>query len=211
VLAAKFANGGQSCIAINRLFVHRDVHEELVARIADGAASLRLGHGAAEGTPLGPLIDEPALEKVERHVEDALSRGARALFGGRRWDPGRTRLAGAFYEPTILTQATDDMLISSEETFGPVLPVYSFDDDAEAVARANRTAYGLAAYLFGAEFGRIWKALDGLDFGVIGVNDAAPVRPELPFGGMKNSGQEREGGSEGIEAFLEAKSVAVQL
>jgi succinate-semialdehyde dehydrogenase / glutarate-semialdehyde dehydrogenase len=208
VVAAKFTNAGQSCIAINRLYVHRDVHDDLVARIREQAAALPVGHGAQDGTRVGPLIDEPTIEKVERHVEDAVARGAHAVVGGRRWEG---ELDGAFYEPTVLTGADESMLISHEETFGPVLPVYRFDDDDEAIDRANRTAYGLAAYVFGRDLARIWKALDRLSFGVIGVNDTAPVRPELPFGGMKNSGQEREGGSEGIEAFLETKAVALKL
>nr|WP_042178077.1 NAD-dependent succinate-semialdehyde dehydrogenase [Kibdelosporangium sp. MJ126-NF4]CEL12958.1 Aldehyde dehydrogenase [Kibdelosporangium sp. MJ126-NF4]CTQ98643.1 Aldehyde dehydrogenase (EC 1.2.1.3) [Kibdelosporangium sp. MJ126-NF4] len=210
VVAAKFANAGQSCIAINRLFVHRSVHDELLALIAEKVASLRVGRGTAEGTTIGPLIDHTALEKVERHVADAVSGGAEVRAGGRRW-AGPAELKGAFYEPTVLTGVRDDMLVSREETFGPVLPVYAFDTDEEAVRRANATDYGLAAYVFGKDLSRLWTAMDQLHFGVIGLNDPTPVRPELPFGGMHNSGQEREGGAEGIEAFLETKSVAIKL
>ncbi|RKT56116.1 aldehyde dehydrogenase family protein [Saccharothrix australiensis] len=210
VVAAKFFNAGQSCIAVNRLYAHRSVHDELLGLIEEKVAALRVGHGAAEGTTIGPLIDQAALDKVERQVADAVERGARVRVGGRRWS-GPAELKGAFYEPTVLTEVGDDMLVTREETFGPVLPVYSFDTDDEAVTRANATEYGLAAYLFGRDLSRLWTAADRLDFGVIGVNDPAPVRPELPFGGMRNSGQEREGGAEGIEAFLETKAIAIKL
>ncbi|MGH3242700.1 MAG: aldehyde dehydrogenase family protein, partial [Spirillospora sp.] len=209
--AAKFANAGQSCIAINRLYVHGSVHEEFLALLLEKVAALRLGHGSAEGTTTGPLIDFAGLDKVERHVADAVKRGATVAAGGRRWVPDDDALTGAFYEPTVLTGADDTMLISSEETFGPVLPVYTFDTDEEAVERANTTDYGLAAYVFGSGLARVWRTVDRLNFGVVAVNEAFPVRPELPFGGMKNSGLEREGGSEGIEAYLETKSVAFRL
>lgn len=209
--AAKFANAGQSCIAINRLYVHSSVHEEFLALLLEKVSALRLGHGSAEGTTTGPLIDFAGLDKVERHVDDAVKRGATVAAGGRRWVPDDEELTGAFYEPTVLTGADDTMLISSEETFGPVLPVYTFDTDDEAVQRANTTDYGLAAYVFGSGLARVWRAVDRLSFGVVAVNEAFPVRPELPFGGMKNSGLEREGGSEGIDAYLETKSVAVRL
>ncbi|GAA4231809.1 NAD-dependent succinate-semialdehyde dehydrogenase [Actinomadura meridiana] len=211
VAAAKFANAGQSCIAINRLFVHRSVHDEFVSLLLEKVAALRLGHGATEGTTTGPLIDFGGLDKVERHVADAVKRGATVATGGRRWTPDDPELTGAFYEPTVLTGADDTMLISSEETFGPVLPIYVVDDDAEAIERANATDYGLAAYVFGSGLTRVWRAVDQLSFGVVAVNEPFPVRPELPFGGMKNSGLEREGGSEGIDAYLETKSVAIRL
>ncbi|WP_028922266.1 NAD-dependent succinate-semialdehyde dehydrogenase [Pseudonocardia acaciae] len=211
ITAAKFTNAGQSCTAINRLFVHRDVREDLVARLEEKAAALRVGHGAEDGTNIGPLIDQAGLEKVERHVKDAVAKGARVLCGGKRWTPERAELKGAFYEPTILADVDHGMAISQEETFGPVLPVFTFEDDDAVVDQANATAYGLAAYVFGSDFRRLWRTLDRLEFGVIGVNEPAPVRPELPFGGMKNSGQEREGGSEGIEGYLEHKAVAFKL
>ncbi|WP_113701830.1 NAD-dependent succinate-semialdehyde dehydrogenase [Nonomuraea lactucae] len=211
VAAAKFTNAGQSCTAINRLYVHREVHDEFLSLLLDKVAALKLGHGAAPGTTTGPLIDQYGLAKVERHVRDAVAHGARAQTGGRQWIPDRAELKGAFYEPTILTGVDDTMQICREETFGPVLPVHVVDDDQEAVDRANDTDYGLAAYAFATDFRRIWKIVDGLNFGIIGINEPAPVRPELPFGGMKNSGQEREGGSEGIEAYLETKSVAFKL
>jgi len=211
VAAAKFANAGQSCIAINRLYVHQSVHEEFLPLLLDKVFGLLVGHGAAEGTTIGPLIDFPSLDKVERHVADAVKRGATVAAGGKRWTPDSPELSGAFFEPTVLTGVDDTMLVSSEETFGPVLPIYLFDSDDAAVACANSSDYGLAAYVFASDLGRVWRTLDRLDFGVIGVNEPFPVRPELPFGGMKNSGQEREGGSEGIDAYFETKAVSIRL
>lgn len=211
VVQAKFSNAGQSCIAINRLYVHRSVHDALVELIAKRVRALTVGHGSGDGVTTGPLIDAPSLEKVERHVEDAIAQGAQVVVGGSRWSSDDARLAGSFFEPTVLTGATSSMVISQEETFGPVLPVFAFDEDEDAVEAANATEYGLAAYVFGADLSRLWRAVERLRFGIVGVNEPAPVRPELPFGGVKNSGQEREGGSEGLEAYLEPKAVAVRL
>jgi succinate-semialdehyde dehydrogenase / glutarate-semialdehyde dehydrogenase len=211
VVAGKFANAGQSCIAVNRLYVHRSVHDEFMTSLLDEVARLRVGPGAAQGTTVGPLIDSSGLAKVERHVADAVARGATVAAGGHRWTPDAPELRGAFFEPTVLTGVDDTMLISSEETFGPVLAVYVFDSDDDVVERANNSAYGLAAYVFSNDLGRVWRTVDRLEFGVIGVNEPFPVRPELPFGGMKNSGQEREGGSEGIDAYLETKAVAIRI
>ncbi|MCP9972163.1 NAD-dependent succinate-semialdehyde dehydrogenase [Actinomadura madurae] len=211
VVATKYACAGQSCISINRLYVHRGVQEEFLGLVLDKVAQLRLGHGADARTTTGPLIDFAGIEKVERHVADAVGRGASIAAGGHRWEPDDSALKGAFFEPTVLTGADDTMLISSEETFGPVLPMYVFDDEDEVVQRANKTDYGLAAYVYSQGLTRVWRTVDQLNFGVIGVNEPFPVRPELPFGGMKNSGQEREGGSEGIDAYLEPKSVSVRL
>jgi succinate-semialdehyde dehydrogenase/glutarate-semialdehyde dehydrogenase len=210
LMFAKFPNAGQSCISINRLFVHRSLLAELTGRLAERIAALRLGRGLSTGVTTGPLIDFAGLAKVERHVEDAVAKGATVLVGGKRWTPDDPRLKGAFYEPTLLTDVHEGMEIGREETFGPVLPVYPFDDGDDVVARANDTRYGLAAYVFGADFNRLWDAMERLEFGVIGVNDAMPNRPELPFGGFKNSGQGREGGTEGIEDYVETKAIAIK-
>lgn len=211
IAQVKFVNAGQICIAINRLYVHRSVLEPLVDRLKTRAQALVIGHGVNPATTLGPLIDDDALRKVEEHVDDAVVRGATVVTGGRRWIPDRPELRGAFYEPTILTGVDESMIISREETFGPVLPIFVFDDDDDAIARANDSEFGLASYLFGRDFTRLWRAMNRLEFGVIGVNDPFIVRPDLPFGGLKNSGQEREGGIEGIEAFLEHRAVAMRL
>ncbi|WP_409465295.1 aldehyde dehydrogenase family protein [Amycolatopsis sp. GA6-003] len=208
VVAGKFFNAGQSCTAVNRLYVHESVRDDLLSLIEKKTAALKVGRGDSEGTDVGPLIDEAGLAKVENQVADAVGKGARVLVGGRRWSD--SALPGHFFEPTVLADVTPDMLISHEETFGPVLAVSDFRTDDEAVELANSTDYGLAAYVFGTDLRRIWRTLDRLDFGVFGVNDPAPVRPELPFGGQKNSGQEREGGAEGIEAYTETKAVALR-
>jgi len=210
IVAAKFANNGQSCTAINRVYVPRELEAELVRAVVAGTAKLRLGHGVDEGVTTGPLINGAALEKVERQLDDAVSLGAKIEIGGKRWQPGSPELTGAFFEPTVITNVADDAAVSHEETFGPLLPIYVYDDVSEAIAEANGLEYGLASYLFGRDMQTLWQTLDALDFGVIGVNDPFPVRPELPFGGQKNSGVEREGGSEGIGAYLEPKSVSIR-
>lgn len=207
----KFVNSGQICIAINRLYVHRSVVGPLIERLKSRAEALVLGHGLDEQVTMGPVIDAEALDKVESHVEDAVAKGATIVTGGHRWQPDREELTGAFFEPTILTDVTSAMRITQEETFGPVLAIVVFDDDAEAIELANDSEFGLAAYVFARDLTRIWTALTELEFGVIGVNDPFIVRPELPFGGLKNSGQEREGGIEGIESYLELRAVAMKL
>ncbi|WP_031468970.1 NAD-dependent succinate-semialdehyde dehydrogenase [Sciscionella sediminilitoris] len=207
VVAAKFFNAGQSCIAVNRLYVHESVRDELLALIGKKTAALRVGRGDTGNTDIGPLIDEAGFAKVRRQVTDAVASGATVLTGG---EPAETGLRGHFFTPTVLADVTPEMLISREETFGPVLAVSTFSTEDEVIELANATEYGLAAYVFGTELRRIWRVLGRLEFGVFGVNDPAPVRPELPFGGQKNSGQEREGGSEGIEAYTETKAVALR-
>lgn len=208
IVAAKFANNGQSCTAINRVYVPRGNSEALTEKIVEKTEALVLGHGIIEGTTTGPLINEAGLGKVAEQVSDAVSLGAHVLTGGKRWTPSTPDLTGAFYEPTVLTNVSPDAKISTEETFGPVMPIYLYDTVEEAVTLANSSEYGLAAYVFGRDMQAVWETFNSLEFGVIGVNDPFPVRPELPFGGFKNSGQEREGGSEGIEAYLETKSIS---
>jgi len=210
IMLAKFPNAGQSCISINRLFVHRNVVDALVPLLAERISALTLGRGVDEGTTTGPLIDFAGLDKVQRHVDDAIAKGAEVIVGGRRWVPEDSRLRGAFFEPTLLANVDEAMQIAHEETFGPVLPLYVFDEDEDVIERANSTTYGLAAYVFGRDFATLWDAMERLEFGVIGVNDPMPNRPELPFGGLKNSGQGREGGTEGIEDYIETKAVAIR-
>ncbi|RAJ59081.1 succinate-semialdehyde dehydrogenase/glutarate-semialdehyde dehydrogenase [Streptomyces sp. Amel2xB2] len=210
VLASKFRNCGQSCIATNRLYVHDSLHDRFCAALLDAVAGLRVGPGTEEGVEVGPLIDEPALRKVEAQVADALGHGARALTGGRRLTDGALG-RGWFYAPTVLTGVAESALLAREEIFGPVLPVFSFTDEQDVLARADATDYGLAAYLYGTDVARMWRMAERLRFGVVGVNDPFPLAPELPFGGMKNSGLGREGGLEGIEGFLETKAVALHV
>lgn len=210
IMAAKFPNAGQSCLAINRLFVHEKVIDALLPLLVDRVAALRVGRGIDEGVTTGPLIDFDGLAKVERHVQDAVDKGASLVAGGTRWQSDDPDLKGAFFEPTILTGVDQSMQIAHEETFGPVLPIYTYAEGEDVIARANATNYGLAAYVFGSDFNQLWDAIERLEFGVVGVNDPMPNRPELPHGGLKNSGQGREGGSEGIEDYIEAKAVAIK-
>lgn len=206
VLASKFRNCGQSCIATNRLYVHSSLVSEVQAALLEGVEALRIGAGADADTDVGPLIDEQALGKLERQVADALEQGATVATGGSRL-AGSRHENGYFYRPTILTGVTEAMSLAREEIFGPVLPIYEFHDEDDVVARANATDYGLAAYVYGRDQARLWRIAERLDFGVVGVNDPFPLSPELPFGGVKNSGLGREGGLEGIEAYLKTKAV----
>jgi succinate-semialdehyde dehydrogenase/glutarate-semialdehyde dehydrogenase len=210
VVASKFRNCGQSCIATNRLYVHADLYDRFLAKLLDEVGELRVGPGTRHGVEVGPLIDEPALDKLQSQVDDAVKQGATVQKGGTRLtDDGLDR--GFFYAPTVLTDVDHDMSLAQQEIFGPVLPVFSFTDEQDVLAKANATGYGLAAYLYGTDLTRLWHMAERLDFGVIGVNDPFPLAPELPFGGMKNSGLGREGGLEGIEGFLETKAVALNV
>lgn len=210
VVASKFRNCGQSCVATNRLYVHASLYDRFCAALLDEVGRLRVGPGTEEGVDVGPLIDESALRKLEAQVTDAVGQGARVLTGGARLtggDLGR----GWFFGPTVLADVGDSALLARQEIFGPVLPVFSFADERDVLAKANATGYGLAAYLYGTDLVRMWRMAERLEFGVIGVNDPFPLAPELPFGGMKNSGLGREGGLEGIDGFLETKAVALNV
>jgi succinate-semialdehyde dehydrogenase/glutarate-semialdehyde dehydrogenase len=206
VVASKYRNCGQSCIATNRLYVHESIYDRFTTALVDAVGGLRVGPGTEDGTDVGPLIDETALRKLESQVDDARERGANVHIGGNRLDR-----PGWFYAPTVLTGVTEQMSLAQQEIFGPVLPVFSFTDEQDVLASANDTTYGLAAYLYGRDLTRLWRMAERLDFGVIGVNDPFPLAPELPFGGTKNSGLGREGGLEGIEGFLETKAVALNV
>ena len=210
VVASKYRNCGQSCIATNRLYVHASLYDRFCEALLDEVGKLRLGPGTEDGVEVGPLIDEPALRKLEAQVADAVEQGARVLTGGARatdGDLGR----GWFFQPTVLTDVGESMLLARQEIFGPVLPVFPFTDEEDVLAKANATDYGLAAYLYGTDLARTWRMAERLEFGVIGINDPFPLAPELPFGGMKNSGLGREGGLEGIDGFLETKAVALRV
>jgi succinate-semialdehyde dehydrogenase/glutarate-semialdehyde dehydrogenase len=208
VVLSKFRNAGQTCICTNRLYVQRGVAEEFAAKVAELTAKLRVGNGLEQGVQVGPLIDGSALQKVEEQLQDALGKGGKVLAGGKRAS-GDGLDRGYFYEPTVIGNATPDMLVTNEETFGPLLPVYTFDSEEEAVAAANNTPYGLAAYFYSRDVGRIFRVAESLDYGIIGANDPIPVGPEIPFGGLKESGVGRENGLEGIEAYLESKALSI--
>ncbi|WP_366555997.1 succinate-semialdehyde dehydrogenase [Aquibaculum sediminis] len=199
-LGAKFATSGQDCLAVNRLFVQDSIYDAFVERYAAAVASLKVGPGLEEGIDIGPLMNEAAVAKCEAHVADAVEKGARLLVGGRRH-----RLGGTYFEPTLLADVTESMAIFREETFGPVAPVLRFHEEAEAVARANDTIYGLAAYLYSRDVGRVCRVADALQYGMVGANTPKFTGASIPFGGMKQSGLGREGSRHGLDDYSEIK------
>ena len=205
-MASKYRNSGQTCVCANRFYVHKKVQAEFVEKFAKAIASIKVGNGLEAGTTQGPLIEQAALEKVERHVADALSKGAKLITGGKP-----STLGGTFYEPTILSNVTNDMLITREETFGPVAPIMSFESDEEAIRLANNSQFGLASYFYSRDIGRIWKAAEALEYGIVGVNSGIISNEVGPFGGVKQSGLGREGSAYGMDEYLELKYVCLGL
>ncbi len=203
LMVAKFRNGGQSCIAANRVLVEEGIVDEFLVKASERVRGLRVGQGLEPGVAVGPMIDAVGREKVMEHIEDALARGARLTAGGSAL-PG----AGYFVEPTLLADVNSDMKIMHEETFGPVIAVTTFQTEKQAVEIANATEFGLAAYLFTQDAGRAWRVAEALDYGVIGLNDGLPSTSQAPFGGFKESGIGREGAQEGLDGFLETKYVS---
>ena len=206
----KFLNTGQACISPNRIYVHRSLYDTFVATLEQRIAALRVGRGDQEGISIGPLIDERAVAKMEAQVDDARSRGARVVAGGERLQV--EGLGGTtFFSPTLLADVTPDMLVSREETFGPIAAVTPFDDEDEVVARANDTEYGLAAYVYTNDLSTAIRVTERLRFGMVGVNDINPTSAAAPFGGVKASGLGREGGYEGIDEYLDTKLVGIAI
>jgi succinate-semialdehyde dehydrogenase/glutarate-semialdehyde dehydrogenase len=197
---AKMRGMGETCVSPNRFYVQRSIAPEFTRRLTERLAAMRVGNGLEEGVAVGPLVEEAAVAKVARHVADALGAGARLELGGER-RPG----AGYFYLPTVLSGVEDGMLVSREETFGPVVPVSVFEHEDEAVRRANQTPYGLAAYFFTRDSARVWRLAERLEFGVLGANDGLPSNARAPFGGLKSSGFGREGGRYGMDEYLDVK------
>ena len=197
-IASKFRNNGQTCVCANRFYVHEDVYEAFAEKFKAAVSKLKIGNGLESGVDLGPLIDDNAVEKVEEHIQNAVQKGAKIFHGGKK-------LQGRFFEPTILTDCTDNMLISCEETFGPVAPLYRFSEEQEVIARANNTPFGLAAYFYTRDLARTIRVAESLEYGIIGINEGVVSNPEAPFGGMKESGIGREGSHWGLDEFLEVK------
>ncbi|MCC3718192.1 NAD-dependent succinate-semialdehyde dehydrogenase [Rouxiella badensis] len=200
VMVSKFRNGGQTCVCANRILVQRGIYDQFAARLVEETRRLKVGDGFAEGTQIGPLINKSAVEKVNRHIDDALSQGARLLTGGIAENEGN------FAKPTVLADVNASMLIANEETFGPVAPLFCFDNEQEAIDLANATPFGLAAYFFTENLRRSWRVAEKLEFGMVGLNTGSVSLEIAPFGGIKLSGIGREGAKAGIEEYLEMKS-----
>lgn len=197
-IASKFRNAGQTCVCTNRIYVQAGIHDAFAARLAQAVADLHVGPGDQAGSDIGPLIGPAALAKVEHHIADACAKGAQVLTGG-------ARIAGTFFQPTVMTGMTADMTIAREETFGPVAPVFRFETEAEVIARANDTEFGLASYVYTRDVGRVWRVMEALDYGMVGVNTGLISTEVAPFGGIKQSGLGREGSRHGIEDYLDLK------
>ncbi len=205
LIANKFRGGGQTCVCSNRIFVERKVAPAFAEKLAEKAAALNVGNGMDVDTDIGPLIDRSGYEKVRAHLTDALEKGARLVSGG---DPGDWSEARGFFHPTVIRGVAPGMLVTREETFGPLVPIAEFDSEKEVVQRANDTEYGLAAYLFTEDFERAGRVVSRLEFAHVGWNTGSGPTPEAPFGGMKHSGFGREGGREGLVEFVETQTVA---
>lgn len=204
LINSKYRNAGQTCICTNRVYVQSSIAAAFAEEAAKAVAALKVGPGHEKGNEVGPVIEPEALAKVERHVADALAKGATLLAGGKRWGE-----VGHFYEPTLLGGCSEDMLITNEETFGPVAPIMTFETEEEVLERANNSDYGLQAYVYTRDLGRSIRMQEGLEYGMVGVNDPVPsISVQTPFGGMKQSGVGREGGKYGLEGFLEYKYVS---
>jgi succinate-semialdehyde dehydrogenase/glutarate-semialdehyde dehydrogenase len=201
-MQSKYRNAGQTCVCANRLYVQDGVYDAFVTKLAERVAGMKVGGGFDDGVQVGPLIDEQALAKVQRHVDDAVAKGATVLTGGKTLcgDSG-----GRFYAPTVLAEANAAMLCAREETFGPVAPVFRFKTEADAIAAANATEFGLAAYFFSRDVGRIFRVGEALEYGMVGVNTGLMSNEVAPFGGVKQSGLGREGSHHGIDEYVEMK------
>jgi succinate-semialdehyde dehydrogenase/glutarate-semialdehyde dehydrogenase len=203
-MVSKFRNSGQTCVCANRILVQSGIHDAFVAKLRERMEALSVGDGMAEGTEQGPLIDEAAVAKVEEFVADARAKGGEVATGGGRLDGG-----GTFFAPTLVTGATTEMMFATEEIFGPLAPVFRFDTEEEAIALANATVYGLAAYAYTSDLGRAFRLNEGLDYGMVGINSGLITTVEAPFGGVKESGLGKEGGSQGLEDYLDTKYVCI--
>jgi succinate-semialdehyde dehydrogenase/glutarate-semialdehyde dehydrogenase len=203
-IASKYRNTGQTCVCANRLLIQEGIYDEFAAKLGQAVSQLKVGDGLKGETQQGPLINMAAVEKVESHISDAVTQGAKVVCGGQRH-----ALGGTFFEPTVLTGVTPTMLIASEETFGPVAPLFRFKTEEEAIALANDTPFGLASYFYTRDLGRAWRVAEGLEYGMVGINEGIISTEVAPFGGIKESGLGREGSKYGIDEYLEIKYVCM--
>ena len=199
-IASKYRNAGQTCVCANRILVQDTVHDAFMSKFCEAVSTMKVGPGVEDGVTIGPLINEAAVVKVEELVADAIEKGATVVLGGKRH-----ALGGSFYEPTILTNATSEMTCAREEIFGPAAPIYRFSTEEEAIAMANDTQFGLAAYFYARDIGRVWRVSEALEYGIVGINEGIISTEVAPFGGVKESGIGREGSKYGIEDYLEIK------
>ncbi len=203
-VAAKYRNSGQTCVCTNRFFVQDGIYDRFVEKLVEATGELKVGPGLDDGVQQGPLIDEGAVEKVEELLADATSKGARIAVGGKRH-----ALGGSFFEPTVITDASPQMRIMEEEIFGPVAPIFRFSQEEEAVRMANDTSFGLACYFYTGDLGRAFRVMEGLKYGLVGVNEGVITTVEAPFGGLKESGLGKEGGYQGIDDYVDTKYVCI--
>jgi len=203
-IAAKYRNTGQTCVCANRIYVHQDIYDEFCEGFTKAAANIQTGEGLDPATDQGPLIDEAALVKVEEHVTDAKNHGGQILLGGHQH-----KLGGLFFEPTVIKNANDEMLIAHEETFGPVAPLFSFATEEEVIARANDTPFGLASYFYTTDLAKSWRVSEQLEYGMVGLNTGIVSTEMAPFGGVKESGMGREGSKYGVDDYLETKYISI--
>ena len=204
--ASKYRNAGQTCVCSNRLYVQSGVYDEFVEKFAAKVATAKVGNGFEDGVNQGPLIEEAALEKVQRHVDDAVAKGARVVTGGKRL---KSTGSGQFFEPTVVADATADILCAKEETFGPFAPVFKFETEQEAVDAANNTEFGLASYFYSRDVGRIFRVAEALEYGMVGINVGILATEHVPFGGVKQSGLGREGSHHGMDDYVEIKYLCI--
>lgn len=207
LIGSKFRNAGQTCICTNRIYVHESIEDQFNEKLCKVVEQLKVGNGLDSRTEIGPLIDEKALNKIKQQIDDAISKGGVVKFGG---NPVNIE-GGNYFEPTIITNVSDDMICMTEETFGPVAPVTTFKTEEEVIERANASQYGLAAYVFTENLGRAIRISEQLEYGIVGVNDGLPSVAQAPFGGFKESGLGREGGHYGIEEYLEVKYISIEI
>jgi len=203
LMAAKFRNGGQTCVSPNRVFVQARVHDAFVDKLGARVAALKVGPASAADSQIGPMINARAVDKIARHVDDAVGKGARIVVGGHRL----AKLGANYYAPTVLSGADASMACACEETFGPVVPVTRFEREAEVIAAANDTPFGLAAYFYSTDVRRIWRLAEALEAGIVGVNEGALAAEAAPFGGVKESGYGREGSTHGLDDYMHLKYV----
>lgn len=205
-IISKYRNAGQTCVCANRIYVQASVYDAFAEKFTAAVTKLTVGSGLEAGVEIGPLIDQSAVEKVERHLHDALAKGGKLLLGGKRH-----ALGANFFEPTIISGATQAMLIAKEETFGPLAPLFSFTDEAEVIELANATEYGLAAYFYANNLSRVWKVAEALEYGMVGINTGLISTEVAPFGGIKSSGLGREGSRHGLDEYLEMKYLCMNI